>query len=320
MALATAFPTLKIVVQDLPEVVASGASRLATEPETVRSRITSQAHNFFSPQPVRGADVYLMRMILHEWQFTEALAIVRNVVQAMKERQILCSSPVGSSPLVASPAAGSNGGSGNSHSVSLQVSSGADGKSSPEGAGGSSGRRATPPRLIIMETVLPAPGSVPASEECLLRVRDLTMIQAFNSRERDMNEWVQLFDAVSREENAQSPGQCGHLALKKIVKPFGSVMSLMELEWVKGTGAALAAADGPEAKVATPLIMREPGMPSPAIMTSASPSGRNSPAAGPGFSLNTRVPGMAGGSGLGGANTPASGNSSGNATMANMAA
>jgi 6-hydroxytryprostatin B O-methyltransferase len=38
--------------------------------------------------------------------------------------------------------------------------------------------------LLIMDTVLPMPRSVPVSEERIVRVRDLTMLQAFNSKER----------------------------------------------------------------------------------------------------------------------------------------
>ncbi|KAM0545987.1 hypothetical protein ACHAPJ_011099 [Fusarium lateritium] len=43
-------------------------------------------------------------------------------------------------------------------------------------------------KILIMDTVLPNPGSIPASKERLLRVRDLTMMQAFNSLERGIED------------------------------------------------------------------------------------------------------------------------------------
>lgn len=54
----------------------------------------------------------------------------------------------------------------------------------------------TTSRLLIMDTVLPSPGSVPVSVERLVRVRDLAMLQAFNSKERDLEDWRGLIAAV----------------------------------------------------------------------------------------------------------------------------
>lgn len=76
-------------------------------------------------------------------------------------------------------------------------------------------------RLIIMDTVLPLPGSISTVEEALLRVRDLTMIQAFNSRERELGEFTDLF--------SEAGDQDGCLKLKNMIKPPGSVMSVMEV-------------------------------------------------------------------------------------------
>lgn len=117
IALATSFPQLNFIVQDLPETIANSPGHLNHLPEAVRSRITCQAHNFFEPQPVRNADVFLMRMIFHDWPDKEGTTILQSILPALK----------------------------------------------------------TPgSRLLIMDTVLPTPGSVPASEEALFRVRDLT--------------------------------------------------------------------------------------------------------------------------------------------------
>lgn len=78
-------------------------------------------------------------------------------------------------------------------------------------------------RLVIMDTVLPLPGSISVVEEALLRVRDLTMIQTFNSKERELGEFEELFKQACDQE--------GELVLKKITKPPGSVMSVMEVAY-----------------------------------------------------------------------------------------
>jgi hypothetical protein len=194
--------------------------------------------------------------------------------------------------------------------------SNSNGNASPKITNGSNGANLKPSRLIIMDTVLPTPGSVPAPEESLLRVRDLTMIQAFNSHEREMDDWKRLFDTVSREENASCPAaQAGRLQLKNVAKPFGSVMSIMELEWVTGPAASAAAtalASAPmsasaktvvtpaaeeKEKSVGPQIKREPGAPSPGRLGATCGSGRNSPARGLGLSMNGRMPGMVNGNG-----------------------
>jgi 6-hydroxytryprostatin B O-methyltransferase len=76
----------------------------------------------------------------------------------------------------------------------------------------------TSSRILIMDTVLPSPGSVPSSVERLARARDLTMWQTFNSQERDLNVWEKLLAAADH-----------NLRLVNVVHPFGSVMSIMEI-------------------------------------------------------------------------------------------
>ncbi len=167
IALATAFPQLRFVVQDLPDTIANSATYLSPQPESVRTRISTQAHNFFTPQPFHGGAVYLLRMILHDWPAAEATTILKNHLDALK----------------ANPSA----------------------------------------RLLVMDTVLPVPGSIGSTEEALLRVRDLTMIQAFNSKERELGEFEDLF--------ANAADQDGKLVLKGHCKPPGSVMSVLEVAY-----------------------------------------------------------------------------------------
>ena len=50
------------------------------------------AHDFFEQQPVKGADVYLLRWILHGWSDKYATNIIRSLIPAMKhEARILVS-------------------------------------------------------------------------------------------------------------------------------------------------------------------------------------------------------------------------------------
>lgn len=128
----------------------------------VVSRLTFQGHDFTKAQPVQGAAVYLLRMILHDWPDKEAITILQQIIAAMD------------------PASS---------------------------------------RLLIMDTVLPMPGSVPISTERIVRVRDLTMMQAFNSKERDLEGWEALLAAADRR-----------LRLVNIVQPFGSDMSVLEVK------------------------------------------------------------------------------------------
>ena len=73
-------------------------------------------------------------------------------------------------------------------------------------------------KLIIMDTVLPLPGSVPSVTEAALRVRDLSMMQVHNSKERELEEWVALLKGGDEK-----------LRLVNVVQPYGSSMSVLEV-------------------------------------------------------------------------------------------
>lgn len=76
------FPNLKCIVQDLPEVVSTASSAV---PDDVKNRLTFMGHDFFAEQPVKGADVYLLRWILHDWSDKYAAMILRGLVPALKD-------------------------------------------------------------------------------------------------------------------------------------------------------------------------------------------------------------------------------------------
>ena len=73
-------------------------------------------------------------------------------------------------------------------------------------------------RIVIMDSVLPPPGWVDKEKEALLRVRDLTIMQAFNAKEREWEEWKELVDQVKPE-----------LHIKSCKIPEESMMAVMEI-------------------------------------------------------------------------------------------
>lgn len=80
IVLAKAYPNLKIVVQDLPQV----ASVFEKEfPADLKSRVSFLTHNLFDPQPV-SADIYMLKWILHDWPDVESVAILKALVPALK--------------------------------------------------------------------------------------------------------------------------------------------------------------------------------------------------------------------------------------------
>lgn len=47
-------------------------------------RVRFMEHDFFTPQPVKGADAYFFRLIFHDWPDQECVEILRNLVPALK--------------------------------------------------------------------------------------------------------------------------------------------------------------------------------------------------------------------------------------------
>ncbi|KAF2993495.1 hypothetical protein E8E13_000351 [Curvularia kusanoi] len=137
-ALATAHPKLRVVIQDLPTPIRNASAFVGTLPKDVSGRIELQEHDMFKEQPIKNAEVYLLRTIIHDWPDEEAVSILRRVVAAMGPQ---------------------------SH-------------------------------LVIMDMVLPIPGTESPDSEAALRQKDLAMIQTFNAKEREMEQWLELIRAV----------------------------------------------------------------------------------------------------------------------------
>ncbi|KAI0045351.1 S-adenosyl-L-methionine-dependent methyltransferase [Auriscalpium vulgare] len=87
LTLAAAFPHLKYVVQDLKPVIENNAQKASAPcfwedeaPELVSSgRVTLQAQDFFQPQSVKQADVYFLRLVIHDWPDSTSEIILKNL-------------------------------------------------------------------------------------------------------------------------------------------------------------------------------------------------------------------------------------------------
>lgn len=161
VTLANAFPELKFIIQYFPHVVVERQQYIdSLDNHDVKQRIEFQSHDFFNRQPVAGADVYLLRQIIHNWDFDNAVKILSALVSSIKE---------------------------GSH-------------------------------IIIMDFVLPNPGSVPSVNERVLRSRDMGMMQLFNTLERDLEGWSTICSKVDPR-----------LKIQNVSQPFGSSMSVLDL-------------------------------------------------------------------------------------------
>ncbi|KAF1978268.1 S-adenosyl-L-methionine-dependent methyltransferase [Bimuria novae-zelandiae CBS 107.79] len=79
-ALAAAYPKLSITVEDLHECAPVFSANVPSE---LASRVTFLEHNFFNPQPV-SADIYLLKLILHDWPEAESVEIIQQLRPALK--------------------------------------------------------------------------------------------------------------------------------------------------------------------------------------------------------------------------------------------
>ncbi|RAK70971.1 S-adenosyl-L-methionine-dependent methyltransferase [Aspergillus fijiensis CBS 313.89] len=74
------YPELQFIVQDLPSMIVGAAESL---PNEVRDRMSFQAHDFFTPQPVR-ADAYLFRNIFPNWSDSPGVRILQALIPALR--------------------------------------------------------------------------------------------------------------------------------------------------------------------------------------------------------------------------------------------
>lgn len=66
-------------------VLEDQASVIETVPDDLYdANIEYVKHDFFAPQPVKGARVYTLKSIIHDWPDDDALKILRNIAAAME--------------------------------------------------------------------------------------------------------------------------------------------------------------------------------------------------------------------------------------------
>ncbi|GAB1210748.1 hypothetical protein APSETT445_009546 [Aspergillus pseudonomiae] len=68
----------RIVLQDREPVIASVVANGAELP------FEANAHNFFTPQPIKGARAYILCSILHDWSDDDAVRILESLVPALE--------------------------------------------------------------------------------------------------------------------------------------------------------------------------------------------------------------------------------------------
>ncbi|KAI1408087.1 S-adenosyl-L-methionine-dependent methyltransferase [Hypoxylon sp. FL1857] len=94
-ALSRQYRHVEFVVQDLPRVISKAENPSgdlngdAQKNGGNDGHIVFQPHDFFKPQPVKGAAVYFLRWILHNWSDKYAIQILQNIGQAMDENSRL---------------------------------------------------------------------------------------------------------------------------------------------------------------------------------------------------------------------------------------
>jgi hypothetical protein len=77
ITLADANPRLKFIVQDLyvdSSLITPG----------LEARVSFMVHDFFQPQPIESADIYMFSLIMHNWSDVSVTKILRQTIPALK--------------------------------------------------------------------------------------------------------------------------------------------------------------------------------------------------------------------------------------------
>lgn len=84
-ALAAKYPNeqIRMVLQDLSGVLQEGADGRKQAGQVLDSRIELVSHDFFQEQPVKGAEIYFMHKIMHDWPDKDCVVILEHLRDAM---------------------------------------------------------------------------------------------------------------------------------------------------------------------------------------------------------------------------------------------
>ncbi|KAL4963710.1 O-methyltransferase tpcA [Aspergillus stella-maris] len=89
LQLLPVYPQLRFIVQDRAEVLRQAETEIwpAEAPEAVKDgRVQLMEHDFFQPNPVKGADVYWLRGVLHDWADDYCVQILSTLRESMAPR------------------------------------------------------------------------------------------------------------------------------------------------------------------------------------------------------------------------------------------
>ncbi|KAJ3570315.1 hypothetical protein NPX13_g5772 [Xylaria arbuscula] len=81
-AIARQFPLVSCIVQDLEPVTSTAAKEAPAE---LADQVKFTTHDFFTVQPIFGADVYFFRWIFHNWSDKYSIEILRKHIPALKK-------------------------------------------------------------------------------------------------------------------------------------------------------------------------------------------------------------------------------------------
>ncbi|KAJ7835943.1 O-methyltransferase [Mycena olivaceomarginata] len=84
LSVAKANPNLRFVIQDRASVIIEGKEYWDQElpGASASGRVSFQEHDFFSAQPVKDADIFLLCRICHDWSDSYALKILKHLREA----------------------------------------------------------------------------------------------------------------------------------------------------------------------------------------------------------------------------------------------
>jgi trans-aconitate methyltransferase len=83
--LAATYPDeqIRMIVQDLSGVLQEGENKLKEAGKTLDPRIELAPHDFFQKQPLKGAEIYYMHKIMHDWPDKDCVLILEHLRDAM---------------------------------------------------------------------------------------------------------------------------------------------------------------------------------------------------------------------------------------------
>ncbi|KAJ7240226.1 S-adenosyl-L-methionine-dependent methyltransferase, partial [Mycena rebaudengoi] len=86
LTIARKYPPLRVVNQDFGPVLEKAKAHWQENfPEHIEKNLVEfQAHDFFLPQPVEEADVFLLRQITHDWSDEKTIQILQRLCDAAK--------------------------------------------------------------------------------------------------------------------------------------------------------------------------------------------------------------------------------------------